>query len=139
MANWYGAWRTNYVKLKSDRIKDLEHFPITLVRDNDGRYALLSEDDGGEPVDYILVPPADFLKPYIHDEERIELEDCIHEFLEPGEVIVIMCSGAEKLRYITGRARAVHSNGEEVSISLNDIYWLAQEAFPDANITEASY
>lgn len=31
MANWMGVWRTNYVKLREDRMKDLSYFLVELL------------------------------------------------------------------------------------------------------------
>lgn len=51
---------------------------------------------------------------------------------------VVQSIGAEKLRYVTGIAYAIHSSGEILQIDINDIYEKAQSEFGgDASITEA--
>lgn len=145
MANWYGTWRTNYVKLRQDRLQDLKDLFEVEVWEKDGLHATASTDEyGGTPSVYLDDDdPADlpdYLQKYVDSEDDyLSLEDVIHEFLDQDQVIVIMCSGSEKLRYVTGFATAIHSTGESVSINLWDIYAEAQEAFPDCTITEASY
>ena len=145
MANWYGTWRTNYVKLRQDRIQDLKDLFEVEVWDKHDFFALRSTKEYGDtPTIYFYdvnpVDLPDYLQKYVGSEDDyLSLGDVIHEFLDPDQVIVIMCSGAEGLRYITGFATAIHSNGESVSINLWDIYAEAQEAFPDCTITEATY
>lgn len=144
MANWYGAWRTNYVKLRADRIEYLERFEVTLPLGVNGTVAILSDSENGEPQYYLDGTleeenlPA-WLAKYVEDDCYLDLGLCIHEFLEEGEVIVIQCSGAEKLRYITGYATAIHSSGKSVEVSINDIYAKAKESFGKEDISEATY
>lgn len=45
--------------------------------------------------------------------------------------------GAEKLRYLTGTAVAVNSRGEQVGLSLDEVY--ARAAHLGATITTAHY
>lgn len=145
MADWNGTWRTNYVKLRQDRMQDLKDLFEVEVWGKDGAYALGSNDEyGGEPAIYLDDDdPADlpdYLAEYVSQEDDyLSLSDVIHEFLEQDQVIVIMCSGSENMRYVTGYATAVHSSGENVSIDLWDIYEEAQKAFPDCTITEATF
>lgn len=49
-----------------------------------------------------------------------------------------MEAGAEKMRYISGWAQAVHSDGRTVELRLSDIYVKAEEAF-GVIPTDASY
>ena len=127
MANYGGFGRTNYF-----RVKDVEAFetaaePFGAVhRRDDGLVTVLATNESGDFSAYDDET----------DEER-DLADVLPDHLADGEVAVLMSVGAEKLRYIEGWAVAVHSSGERVELSLNDIYAEAQETFPDASITQA--
>lgn len=146
MADWNGAWRTNYVKIREDRIMDLALFDIELwTTPNTGLSAMYSNDEyGGTPTIYLddddLGDLPEYLQKHTNQvDDYLSIEDVIHEFLEPDQTIIIMCSGAEKQRYITGYAIAIHSSGASVSVNLQDIYKKAQEAWPGSNVTEARY
>ena len=127
MANYGGFGRTNYF-----RVKDVEAFetaaePFGAVhRRDDGLVTVLATNESGDFSSYDDET----------DEER-DLADILSDHLGDGEVAVLMSVGAEKLRYTEGWAVAVHSSGERVELSLNDIYAEAQETFPDASITQA--
>jgi hypothetical protein len=121
MANWYGTWRTNYVRFRPDRFDILQELfcdDVDYVTNPDGTTAILADDS---PTCYEYEQQHEFLNPYT-DDEYLNLCDCIHEFLEPGEVLITMCAGAEKQRYITGVATAYTSEGLLHQLSLNDIY-----------------
>ena len=47
--------------------------------------------------------------------------------------------GNEKLRYLHGQSRAINNKGEEISISIHDIYKEASEALLGEHMTEVSY
>jgi hypothetical protein len=125
MANWYGAARSNYVKIKdlNGLKKALEPFNININEDkgdgfvcflcddsSDGAWPSYSEDDEGNELDFNF---AEYVVPY----------------MAPDQVLITMESGAEKLRYITGYAEAYHSDGRRVGLSLYDIYALAEKEF----------
>lgn len=126
MADWYGAARSNYFK-----VKDLDAFKAALAAkgmtdtlkiatdDNQpGKIALLSEDDkGGWPSSYYDEDEDDF--------PEFDVAELVAPHLVDGEVAVFMESGAEKLRYVSGHAIAINSQGERREIDLNDIYDLA--------------
>lgn len=125
MSNWYGAARSNYF-----RVKDVEAFEawaderglqvITQGFGNKRLYGIYPEgtDDGSWPS-------------LIYDEALGEHVDCdiyeeIAAHLAEGEIAVLVVTGAEKLRYLTGCAAAVHSSGDMLLLSINDIYDLAK-------------
>lgn len=128
MADWYGAARSNYVRIKDmEGLKaSLEPFEIEISHgsdENEGKICLLgsSADNGGMP-SYIWEDGTD---------EMIEFSFAEHvcPFMEDGEILVVMESGAEKLRYITGYASAYNAKGDAVHVSLSDIYTKAAEFF----------
>lgn len=145
MANWYGMWRTNYVKLRQDRLQDLKDLFEVEVWEKDGLHAMASTEEYGDtPIIYLNdddpVDLPDYLQEYVGSEDDyLSLADVIHEFLDLDQVIVIMCSGSEGRRYVTGFATAIHSTGESIFINLWDIHSKAREAFPGCTVTDASY
>lgn len=128
MANFYGSARSNYVKVDASKLEALEAlFPIETVT-KDGRTAILSQDEAGTPsifiedgdqedwLDLLGVENADNI-------DDLGLLDVIHLVLQPGEIIVWLEVGAEKLRYLTGLAIAINDQGEVVKrISIGDVY-----------------
>jgi hypothetical protein len=137
MANWYGAARSNYVKIKdiNGLKKALEPFNINVNEDKgDGFVCFLCGDssDGAWPS-------------YSEDDEGNELEfsfaKYVVPYMAPDQVLITMEAGAEKLRYITGYAEAYHSDGRMVGLSLCDIYALARNEFSmsQGDISYAEY
>lgn len=131
MSNWYGACRTNYVQVKDiQAVKDaFQPFPIEIHESADGLITLLSNDEyGGWPSS---TEDAD------GNETPFDFE-LIVPFLEHGQVLIVMCAGAEKLRYITGDAHAYAWDGRHAKVSLDDIYDLAEKKF-GVSVSMAEY
>lgn len=127
MANYGGFGRTNYFKVKDADAFEAAAAPYgTVHRRDDGSVCVLADNESG-----------DFSAWDEDTDEESDLADILPGYLVDGAVAVLMSVGAEKLRYICGWARAVHSSGETVELQLSDIYREAQEAFPSAAITEA--
>lgn len=131
MANWYGKARTNYFRVKDveafrETFKDLE---VEVITDKD-MVGLLAEGEFG-----------DFPSGH-HDENDewvdVDVEALVAEHLVKGEVAVFMTVGWEKMRYLTGHARAVNSAGETRQVDLDDIYDLARREL-GLNVTTATY
>lgn len=130
MANWYGASRSNYF-----RVKDLgafktwaaKHEMIVFTKPDSDLVAISSDtEDGSWPsYDYEANAPFDF-----HAELAAHLRE--------GEVAVTMTIGHEKLRYLTGHAEAIDHTGAPIRVDLRDIY---RDAFNHFGIepTEAIY
>lgn len=141
MANYYGAGRSNYFKVKSVEAlrASLEGAPFEVheVSDTPGKVCILArDDDGGGHLSYI------FWDDESGEEDReIYLPDLIAEHLEEGQVAVFVHIGAEKLRYLSGYSVAVHSDGTQVQIDLNDVYERAATEFgvPREEIEVAAY
>jgi hypothetical protein len=148
MANWYGAARSNYVLVKDvEKFKDaMEPYEVEVephydsVGMKDGRVALFSTGDGGgwnwTRWDTVATDDGDE-ESFPEDTNEVDL---IAPHLQPGEVMVMMEVGNEKLRYLTGNALAFNSAGETAIVSLDDIYEKAKEiAGLDVPVTSASY
>lgn len=78
--------------------------------------------------------------------EEVEFDFAIHvmPFVKSGEVVVVMETGAEKLRYLVGHATAYIRSGEAIMdthVSIDDIYAKAAEQFktPLDRISRAEY
>lgn len=68
------------------------------------------------------------------EEDRDADDDCdvLHELyplLAPGQVLVLKKVGHEKRRYVSGSAEAINSQGQRVSLTLDDIEEMAARAF----------
>jgi hypothetical protein len=123
MANYLAAARSN-----SFRVTDPEAFKTALadlpieVQAADPadphRLLLLCQADGGWPS-------------YRYDEqtdtdEELDMLALLAPHLADGEVAVLLEAGAEKLRAIAGYAGAVNNRGEQIHLSLEEIYEKAQ-------------
>jgi hypothetical protein len=76
------------------------------------------------------------------NEETDEYDDLAWEViignhLKDGEVCVLMETGAEKYRYLSGWAIAFNNKGETRRVDITDIYNLAKEL--GTGITQAEY
>jgi len=56
-----------------------------------------------------------------------------------GQVAVFVEAGAEKHRYVCGRAMAVIKNGKDVIVDIDDIYKKAGKRFKTDEISKAVY
>ncbi|WP_454287225.1 hypothetical protein [Rhizobium arsenicireducens] len=133
MADWHGTCRSNYFRVKDETafLEMLELFDAHPIEKQVGEeilHGFYSEDEYGSiPTSY---PEG--------DEEPTSILECIADHLVTNEVCVILEAGAEKARYITGLAIAIHSSGRQIDIRLSDIYALARTEFgANAGVTEA--
>jgi hypothetical protein len=139
MADWYGTSRSNYFKVKDlDKFKALcARWGVEFVAKHDAPWLVgfLGQSEYGGLPSYLIEEDG-------NTGEEIELDSDdfykeLAEHLKDGEVAVMIESGAEKLRYITGYAVAVNSKGKVVSVTLDDIYKKAMRL--GKNITRAEY
>lgn len=135
MANYYESSRSNYVK-----VKDLEEFKKFAAlfgatvepRDkweNSDEYCLLWED-GFQDIPYNSETGDEMDGDFIKD---------VAGHLQENSVLVVMGSGHEKLRYVTGWAFAVDCTGESVAVNIDSIYALAGDKFKGKEVTSAEY
>jgi hypothetical protein len=134
MSNWHGTALSNFF-----RVKDLAGFksmvekelPGVEVREgaatgpNDGRVCVVASrdsDNGGWPT--WIVDPDDH-----EDEVEVDMPRSISQHLVEGEIVVLMQSGADRLKYVTGDSVAFDHTGKCVSVSLNDVYKKARRKF----------
>lgn len=129
MSNYYATARSNYFRVKDKAAfrEVLNPFDLQIYDEAD-TLCLLSNSESGW----------DWYNP--DNDEDTDPVELIAPHLQDGEVCILMESGAEKLRYISGYAEAFDSSGERVTLCLQDIYKLAKEKFgAQASITEAHY
>lgn len=142
MANYYATARSNYFAVKdesafrewADRcgLDILEPCLAEVTADGIRRYGITpkgDEDGGGWPT-------------YIADDETddyvdIDLPNELAAHLVPGEVAILVETGSEKLRYVSGSAVAVNHKGRCVRLDLNSIYRSARRL--GSHITRAEY
>lgn len=123
MANWYGASRSNYFK-----VKDTEEFEKFLNQFSGIEFD--SEEEG-----YCILAEEGYWPSSIYNEETSEYDEYYDFFqdlsshLLEGQVFIIVTSGHEKMRYITGDAYAINSKGQELSININSIYDMVRKAW----------
>jgi len=122
MANYIGTARSNYFHVKdTEKFSEFcDRIDVEMISKPDGRVGFLcTQDDTGS------------LQRWAEDEdgETIDVDLCaeLAPHLKDGEVAVMMESGYEKFRYVTGYAMAVNSKGETRQVDLGDIYKLAKE------------
>ena len=144
MANYYGQFRSNYFK-----VKDAEAFLAWAARidvtvhegckaEREGTFGVFTSDnsDSGSVPCYESLDTDVEEKPEGWTDEEFAEEMREFDFLEelathlaPGEVAIVMETGAEKLRYLNGWAGAINSEGERIDINLSDIYKKAKKKF----------
>lgn len=119
MANYIASARTNYV-----RFKDEAALQQALLLANKYRLAYYKDkpeeplcamfySDDGDSGGFCL---------YDNEADAYGDWDEIATLMDDDQVLIVMEAGAEKLRYITGYARAWNSKGEVEAVNLNDIY-----------------
>ena len=120
MANYYGKARTNYVALKDPEAckAKLKEYKGYILIEQDGKYGFLFEEGN-----------TSLFKKTDDEWTEIEFEDFLAPFMEDGEVCVVQGCGSEKMRYLIGFAYAFNNKGKMVSVSIDDIYRLAEKKF----------
>lgn len=113
MANWFGVWRTNYFHVRDEVVFTdwVATVPgVELIVDNEGRSGLMDAGDGDIPS----------YRP--DDDSEFDFVEELGKQLAENEVAIIMCAGWEKMRYLTGYAEAVHSDGRRMFVDIQDVY-----------------
>ena len=140
MANYYATARSNYF-----RVKDPQKFEewcneigVQMITKEEKKKKgtivhcgfLCNGDDSGSMPYYVYNQETG-------EERDITIEKELAEHLMDDEVAILMETGAEEMRYLTGYAIAINSKGETNSIGLEDIYDMAKKL--GKNITRAEY
>ena len=135
MANYYEQCRSNYVKVKDkDAFRALlERFggAVMMIEDDKGRVGFLAEE--GMPSTYM--PDNSGAEP---DDVDFVAELAGH--LANHEVMIVMGTGYEKMRYLVGYAIAINNKKERREIDLAQIYELAKQVTrKPKRVTRAEY
>jgi len=131
MADWYGTTRSNYFK-----VKDIVEFRAMMSSFD---VEIVVKPDTQDTVCFLATTHNGAIPTYhpTDDLHEISIVDVIAPHLADNQVCIIQEVGAEAKRYLTGTSIAISSTGEQVEVSINDIYKLAQNTFGgDAVITE---
>lgn len=132
MANYYGQTRTNYFAVKdAEAFKaELAKMPVEIItqplKNEDGEvidtlYGFLDADSNG--AGYVT----EYWDEETGDSVEIDLEDLFKRHLADGCVAIVIHSGNEKYRYISGDAVAYNNKGETIAVNLADIYTLGEQ------------
>lgn len=144
MANWYATARSNYFRVKDEAAFRLEAAKLGLdvnpLRAKDETLFMVTPNmDRSDSGDW----PTWSLNETDEDGDMVELDiaGTLAKHLVEDEIVVLMESGAEKVRYVTGHATAFNSLGKRIDLDLSDIYSKAAKEFrvPIGNIAEAAY
>lgn len=136
MANYTATTRSNYFRVKNATAfeewcsaRDL-NFWTKSDYGAEGTFYAMSADTG----DCNGWPSCD------EEGDEIDITTELTEHLDPRDVAILLECGAEKLRYVIGRAIAIHPDGRVITLALSDIYQQATEEFgSDLTVTEAQY
>ena len=135
MANYYEQCRSGYVKVKNKEAFRvfLERFggAVEMIEDDKGRVGFLAQegipstympdDTGGEP-------------------EEVDFIGELAGHLADHEVMIVMGTGYEKMRYLVGYAIAINNKKERREIDLAQIYEMAKQLTRrPKRITRAEY
>ncbi|MDD2766078.1 MAG: hypothetical protein PHE83_19110 [Opitutaceae bacterium] len=123
MANYYCTARTNYFKVKDEtafKAWAASH-GFQVAESELGKGFALFAGEANDSGDLSYFDEA--------QDETVHAADEISQFLARDAVAVFMEAGSEKARYVIGIALAVNAEGEQITISLNDIYAEAEKRF----------
>jgi hypothetical protein len=137
MANYQGIGRSNYF-----RVKSMDDYKLFCDRWN---LELITDDENPDLVGF-LDQDSNFGGFNLNDVYDEATGDCVTgnftgelaALLQDGEVAVLMETGHEKHNYVVGWALAVHSDGRELNVSIDDIYQIIEKEF-GAKPTHAAY
>jgi hypothetical protein len=136
MANFYGQTRSNYFAVKdAEAFKaELSKYPVNIIeQEKDGvtLYGFLDDDpDGSGQIDYYYDEEAG------DNSEDISWGEFFKRHLQDDWVAIIVSSGHEKYRYISGYATAYNNKGEVVHLDLTDIITLSSHLGSKTTVAE---
>lgn len=134
---WHGTARTNFARF--DDVEKLKQVCAPLgvkVTTGPENFAML-EPDRSDDGDFPSMVGDDF--------EEEFFPDVVLPLLQPRSVLVVMCTGADKLRYLSGNATAFMRDDTGAvqiqQVSIGDIYEKAAAAFQvdSRDIAECRY
>ena len=135
MANYYEQARSGYVKVKDKEAfrAFLERFggAVEMIEDDKGRVGFLAQ----EGIPSTCMPDDSGSEP-----EEVDFVSELAGHLADHEVMIVMGTGYEKMRYLVGYAVAINNKKERREIDLAQIYELAKQLTRrPKRITRAEY
>ena len=135
MANYYEQARSGYVKVKDKEAfrAFLERFggAVEMIEDDKGRVGFLAQ----EGIPSTCMPDDSGSEP-----EEVDFVSELAGHLADHEVMIVMGTGYEKMRYLVGYAVAINNKKERREIDLAQIYELAKQLTrKPKRITRAEY
>ena len=135
MANYYEQSRSNYFKVKNKAAfrAFLERFggAVEPIEDDQGRVGFLAQE--GIPATYM---PDDASS----EAEEVDFVSELAGHLADHEVMIVMGTGYEKMRYLVGYAIAINNQKKRRAVDLAGIYELARQLTgKPKRITRAEY
>ena len=135
MANYYEQSRSNYFKVKDKAAfrAFLERFggAVEMIEDDKGRVGFLAQ----EGIPSTCMPDDSGSEP-----EEVDFVSELAGHLADHEVMIVMGTGYEKMRYLVGYAVAINNKKERREIDLAQIYELAKQLTRrPKRITRAEY
>jgi hypothetical protein len=136
MANYYGQSRTNYFLVKDEAAfkAEMEKYNVTVITskiDDQTAYGIMDADNDGGGLQWSQ------FNDDTEDYDDIPWEHVIGQHLQDGQVAILVETGAEKYRYLSGWAIAFNNKGESRRVDINDIFELAKEL--GTSVTPAEY
>lgn len=135
MANYTATFRSNYFA-----VKDAEQFNNFC---NEFNLEMIAKSEGDDTLHGFLNKgnesgiPLTRLNTESGEWEGVDFLGLLAEHLMPDYVAVVMEIGSEDLRYLIGEAYAVNSDGQNLTLTLGEIYNRA--AALGSNCTDCSY
>jgi hypothetical protein len=120
MANYTASFRSNYFA-----VKDAEQFNQFC---DEFKLEMITKSEGGGTLHGFLNKgneaglPLTRLNQESGEWEGVDFIALLAEHLVSGYVAVVMEVGSEGLRYLIGEAYAVNSEGQNISLTLDEIY-----------------
>ena len=135
MANYYESSRSNYAKVKDKEAfrAFLERFggAVEMIEDDKGRVGFLAQ----EGIPFTYMPDDSGSEP-----EEVDFVSELAGHLADHEVMIVMGTGYEKMRYLVGYAVAINNKKERREIDLAQIYEMAKQLTrKPKRITRAEY
>ena len=124
MANWQGTARSNYFRVKNE-----DAFRTWVERTPPLVYFTHAADDHLFAIGSETGWPVTAYNQAEDEEIEIDLPMELSLHLAEDQIAILMETGAEGLRYVTGFAVAVNERGEQVSLHLAEIYQRAIDRF----------
>lgn len=137
MANWYGSARSNYFRVQDEEaflswVNGLPGIEAKQEEKNGSKHFVLLEENGEGWPSFSYDERSD-------EDTEIDVAAELAGHLAEGEVAILQEVGAEKLRYLTGYSIAVNHKGEQLWVSINDIYQKVKDAGWGNDVEEAAY